>query len=129
LYRKAVQIEEAMRRIKGKSWTVEEKTRIVLSLLGGTPASELSRNHGASQTTIGKWKDKFLVGGQAGLASSKPGVDPRDLEIEQLKLALADAVMTNEVLKNPPWSHATTPKDETIRAGWKSSAVALVLRA
>jgi transposase-like protein len=73
--------------------------RDVLALLAGTSAAEPSRKHAVSQTTIGKWKDKFLAGAQTGWTSSQPGIDPRDAEIEQLKLAWANAVMVNEALK------------------------------
>jgi transposase-like protein len=89
-----------MARIKPKNWTREEKTSIVLSLLRNEQsAAELSRKHGVSQTTIGKWKDRFLEAGQAGLGGQKTPSQTREIEVEQLKIALAEAVMVNSVLK------------------------------
>lgn len=94
-----------MARIKPNTWPLEEKTQIVLSLLRGKSSlAELSRQHGVSQTSIGKWKDKFLEGGQAALAGRKTIADVREAEVEQLKLALADAVMEVTVLKRLPGS-------------------------
>jgi transposase-like protein len=96
-----------MPRIKAKTWTLEEKTQIVLTLLqGASSIAELARKHGVSQTSISKWKDKFLEGGQAALAGRKTIADVREAEVEQLKLALADAVMLNAVLKKLSGSKA-----------------------
>lgn len=44
---------------------VEKKLRVVLSVLGGElTAAEAARRHGISETSIGKWKDQFIAGGQ-----------------------------------------------------------------
>lgn len=89
-----------MARIKPKTWSLEEKTGIVLTLLRAEVGlAALARKHGVSQTSIGKWKDRFLEAGQAALAGRKTPGDLREAEVEQLKLALADAVMLNAILK------------------------------
>jgi transposase-like protein len=59
----------------------------------------LKYRFGISQTTIGKWKDRFLEAGQASLGGQKTPSQTREIEVEQLKIALAEAVMVNSVLK------------------------------
>jgi transposase len=50
---------------KQPKWSIEHKTRIVLSVLRGEVAiAEANRQHAVSQTSIAKWRDAFLDGGQ-----------------------------------------------------------------
>lgn len=43
---------------------VDVKLKIVLSVLSGEPTqAEVARRHGISETSIGKWKEQFLLGG------------------------------------------------------------------
>ncbi len=57
----------------------EEKTRIVVSILREEiTMAEAARRTGVSQTSIAKWRDRFLAGGQAALAA-----EDRHLEMEQ----------------------------------------------
>ena len=92
-----------MARIKAKERSTEEKAAIVLALLNGTRASELVRKHSVSESALSKWRTRFIEGGRAALAVSRRGVSGAGSELEaenrQLKEALADAVVRNELLK------------------------------
>ncbi len=47
---------------------VDFKLKIVLSVLGGeSTEAEAARRHGVSQTSIGKWREQFLLAGREGL--------------------------------------------------------------
>jgi len=47
---------------------VDVKLKIVLSVLSGESSqAEAARRHGISETSIGKWKEQFLLGGRQGL--------------------------------------------------------------
>lgn len=82
---------------------VEEKVRIVLSVLAGEmTGAEAARRHGVSEMSVSKWKTRFLEAGSQGL-QELPGGPPGQagtpqerrmrMENEQLKLALAEATV------------------------------------
>ena len=77
--------------------TVEEKTRIVMAVLRGEIAiAEAARREGVSQTSIAKWRDLFLEGGQRAIAAgARRGATTREVhleaEIEELTSALGEA--------------------------------------
>ena len=79
--------------------SVEEKTRIVLAVLRGeVTIAEAARREGVSETTIAKWRDRFLDGGQAAIsAGGRVGGSAREqrlnTEIEELTSALGEAHM------------------------------------
>lgn len=51
-------------------FSVEEKLRIVLSVLAGeVTVAEAARRQQTSQTSVAKWRDQFLESGKAGLAA------------------------------------------------------------
>ena len=77
---------------------VDVKLKIVLSVLSGeSTIAEAGRRHGVSETSIGKWKEQFLVAGRRGLEhgdrSGKPsGAETRMAqEIDELTRALGEA--------------------------------------
>ena len=82
---------------------VEERMRVVLAVLSGElTIAEAARRHGTTGKTVGEWRDRFLEAGQAGLENMMPGPGGRNgnsterrqrAEIEQLKLALAEATV------------------------------------
>lgn len=77
-------------------WSVEDKSRIVLSVLAGEATiAEASRRHGVSQTSIAKWRDRFLEAGRQGLATGRGGPSSREQQLEgeldELKIALGEA--------------------------------------
>ena len=77
--------------------SVEEKTRIVLAVLRGeVTIAEAARREGVSETTIAKWRDRFLDGGQAAIAAGgRVGGSSREqrlqADIEELTSALGEA--------------------------------------
>jgi transposase len=77
---------------------VDVKLKIVLSVLSGeSTQAEAARRHGISETSIGKWKEQFLLGGRQGLeqgaGAAKPtGAEARMAEeIDDLTRALGEA--------------------------------------
>jgi transposase len=76
-----------------------EKARIVISILREEMTmTEAARREGVSQTTIAKWRDRFLAGGQSALAAgNRPGTSSRqtqlEAEVEELTSALGEAHM------------------------------------
>ncbi|MDF1524642.1 MAG: transposase, partial [Trueperaceae bacterium] len=75
----------------------EEKTRIVLAVLRGeVTIAAAARREGVSETTIAKWRDRFLDGGQAAIAAGgRVGGSSREqrlqADIEELTSALGEA--------------------------------------
>ena len=58
--------------------SAEKKTLIVVSILRGEVTMvEASRREGVSQTSIAKWRDRFLAGGQAALSAGSHGTSRR----------------------------------------------------
>jgi transposase len=63
--------------------SVEEKTRIVLAVLRGeVTMAEAAGREGVSQTTIAKWRDRFLDGGQAAIAAGGRVGSSREQRLE-----------------------------------------------
>ena len=85
---------------------VDVKLKIVLSVLSGeTSQAEAARRHGISETSIGKWKEQFVLGGRQGLehggASTKPTGREAQLEgeVDELTRALGEAHVELRALK------------------------------
>ena len=76
------------------SKSVEEKTRIVLAVVRGEiTIAEAARREGVSQTSIAKWRDRFLDGGQTAIAAAgRVGPSSREQHLE-LTSALGKAHM------------------------------------
>lgn len=71
--------------------SIEKRTEAVLSLLRREePATKIARRYGVSEQSLYRWREQFLDGGKAGLASSNGKADPRDREIAQLKKDIAE---------------------------------------
>lgn len=85
--------------------SVETKLKVVLSVLRGEmTAAEAARRHGISETSIGKWKEQFLVAGKAGLeAKERRGPTGRERQLEaqldDVTRALGEAHVELRVLK------------------------------
>lgn len=89
-----------MARIKARERKGEEKARIVLSFLRGeAKASELCRRYKVSEATLGKWRERFIAGGEVALSKRSGGRSELEEENEQLKSALAEAVLRLEIQK------------------------------
>lgn len=78
--------------------SVEKKTLIVVSILRGeVTMADAARREGVSQTSVAKWRDRFLAGGQAALSAGSHGTSSRETrlvaEVEELTSALGEAHM------------------------------------
>ena len=78
--------------------SAEKKALIVVSILRGeVTMAEAARREGVSQTSIAKWRDRFLASGQAALAVGNHGSSSRETrltaEVEELTSALGEAHM------------------------------------
>jgi len=71
--------------------SIEKRTEAVLCLLRREePATTIARRYGVSEQSLYRWRDQFLDGGKAGLASANGKADPRDRTIERLEKEVAD---------------------------------------
>ncbi|PXY28294.1 transposase [Prauserella muralis] len=77
----------------------------MLSILSGEMSvAEAARRNKVSETSVGKWKQRFLEAGRAGLEPGGPGgsssaEDALRAEIEELKTALGEAAVELRVWK------------------------------
>lgn len=71
---------------------VSQRTEVVMSLIRREePAARLARRYGISEPTLYRYRDQFLAGGQAALASGRRGkADPREQRIDRLERDLAE---------------------------------------
>jgi len=86
--------------------SVDVKLRIVLGVLRGEMScAEAARRHAVSETSIGKWKQQFLVAGRRGLAASGPRRAPAGREarlvgeVDELTRALGEAHVELRLLR------------------------------
>ena len=75
----------------------QRKRTAVLRLLRGEDLELVSRELGVTAATLSIWRDDFLAGGEAALASRPK--DARDLEAEQLKAKLGEVLLERELLQ------------------------------
>lgn len=60
---------------------VDVKLKIVLSVVSGeSRQAEAARRHGISETSIGKWKEQFLLGDRHGLEHGAGAARPMAAE-------------------------------------------------
>jgi putative transposase len=91
-----------MGKIKARSWSIEQKLSIVMSLIQNeASAEELAKRHGVGKSTLYKWRDNFVRHGREGLGTGKGKTRVSELETENqhLKEALAEAVLKLELQK------------------------------
>src|SRR6266849_8720676 len=81
---------------RGGRMSRQRKTAAVLRLLRGEDLETVSRSLGVTAATLSKWRDGFLAGGEAALAS-RPG-DGETLESERLKARLGEMLLEHELL-------------------------------
>lgn len=92
---------------KRSDLTVPQRREAVLMLLRREePATKVARRFGVSEQTLYRWRDDFLVGGEAALGSGKGQNDPRDRQIGELQKELTqrdqvigELTIANRVLK------------------------------
>lgn len=101
-------IDENGARIRPPLFPVEQKLRIVLSILAGeVTVAEAARRNSVSEQSVGAWKRQFLDSGRAGLsrAAAETGPSTREAQLEreneELKAALGEATVELRVWKKP----------------------------
>ena len=71
---------------KPSNLTIEQRTEAALSLIRREePAGKIARRYGISEPTLYRYRDLFLEGGKAGVASGAGKADSRDKKIERLE--------------------------------------------
>ena len=81
---------------RGGRMSRQRKTAAVLRLLRGEDLELVSRSLGVTAATLSGWRDEFLAGGEAALAS-KP-TDAKTIEAERLKAKLGELMLERELL-------------------------------
>ena len=84
-----------------------ERREVVLSLLRREePARVLARRYGISENTLYRWRDEFMIAGEAALANGKGKADSRDRQIAEMKKQLGqrdkvigELTIANRILK------------------------------
>ena len=76
---------------RGGRMSRQRKRDAVLRLLRGEDLGLVSRALGITAATLSGWRDDFLAGGEAALAT-KP-TDGKDLELARLKAKLGEVVL------------------------------------
>ena len=81
---------------RGGRMSRQRKMAAVLRLLRGEDLELVSRALGVTAATLSGWREEFLVGGEAALAT-KP-TDATVLEAERLKAKLGELMLERELL-------------------------------
>ena len=81
---------------RGGRMSRQRKMAAVLRLLRGEDLELVSRSLGVTAATLSGWRDEFLAGGEAALAT-KP-TDAKVLEGERLKAKLGELMLERELL-------------------------------
>src|SRR5919198_6455009 len=81
---------------RGGRMSRPRKMAAVLRLLRGEDLELVSRSVGVTAATLSGWRDEFLAGGEAALAT-KP-TDAKTLEAERLKAKLGELMLERELL-------------------------------
>jgi transposase-like protein len=81
---------------RGGRMSRQRKRDAVLRLLRGEDLGLVSRALGITAATLSGWRDDFLAGGEAALAT-KP-TDGKDLELARLEAKLGEVVLERELL-------------------------------
>ena len=86
--------------------SVDVKLTIVLSVLSGASTqAQAARRHGISETSIGKWKEQFVLGGRQGLEHGQSAAKPTGREarlveeVDDLTRALGEAHVELRAIK------------------------------
>ena len=75
----------------GSRSSVPERREVVLSLLHREePATVLARRYGISENTLYRWRDEFMVAGEAALVNGKGKADPCNRQLAELKKQLGE---------------------------------------
>ena len=82
----------------------EQKLRVVLAVVRGEVSiKDAARREGVSETSVAKWRDRFLDGGRQALAQPASGSSAAEAQLEreneELKAALGEAFAELRVLR------------------------------
>jgi len=88
---------ESLASAGGGRWSAKRKVSVILELLRGADLETTSRKHRVTAATLSGWRDRFLVGGEAGLKTREIDVD--DEEKRRLKSVVASVSVENELLR------------------------------
>jgi len=85
----------------------EERAEIVLRLLRKEePASVLAKRHGVTENTLYRWRDDFIAGGKAQMASSRKVRRQEERQVKALERGIAkrdqvigELTIANRILK------------------------------
>ncbi len=88
---------ESSARSGGGRWSAKRKVSVILELLRGADLESTSRKYGVTASTLTRWRDRFLAGGESSLKSRQSDVD--DEEKRRLKSAVANITVENELLR------------------------------
>src|SRR5919202_4762239 len=81
---------------RGGRMSRQRKIAAVLRLLRGEDLELVSRSLGVTAATLSGWRDEFLAGGEAALAT-KP-TDAKAFEAQRLKAKLGELMLERELL-------------------------------
>src|SRR5579863_10028020 len=82
---------------RGGRMSRQRKTAAVLRLLRGEDLETVSRSLGITAATLTTWREAFLAGGEAALATRH--ADGETLESERLKARLGEMLLKHELLE------------------------------
>ena len=82
---------------RGGRMSRQRKAAAVLRLLRGEDLETVSRSLGVTAATLSGWREAFLAGGEASLAT-RP-TDGEGLESERLKARLGEMLLERELLE------------------------------
>lgn len=86
-------------------WSTKRKTEVVLRLLRGEDVDSVSRELGVTASTLSRWRDEFISGGQSAM-KSRGGREPA--EVKELQAKLGELMMENELL----WKRAEAAESD-----------------
>ena len=83
--------------VSRRRMSVKRKREAVLRLLRGEDLELVSRDLKVPASTLSRWREAFLVGGETAL-KDRPG-DERDEQINRLEAKVGQILMDNELLR------------------------------
>ena len=92
---------------KRSELSVAQRREVVLLLLRREePGAVLARRFGISEQTLYRWRDEFIAGGEAALATGRGGSDLRERqmgelrqEVERRDQVIGELTIANRILK------------------------------
>lgn len=79
-------------------WTAGQKMEVVMELVRGGDAVQISRTRGISQSELFQWRDRVVQAGKESL-KSRSKEPQRDAKIKELERLVGRLTMENEILK------------------------------